>query len=143
MGPLYFMWPELLRSGRQGLGRQDLPALPLLKTMMLARISRPAGALARKVPARSLTQVSSEARRYSFAHAADDIMGKRNPPADPADRMSAGAPEASPGGLSARLPPPPGSPSPPSFRLPQPSAVAARACAWRVAGSSLRLGAQH
>ena len=92
--------------------------------MMLARISRPAGALARKVPARSLTQVSSEARRYSFAHAADDIMGKRNPPADPADRMSAGAPEASPGGLSARLPPPPGSPSPPSFRLPQPSAVA-------------------
>jgi hypothetical protein len=44
-------------------------------------------------------------------------MGKRNPPADPADRMSAGAPEASPGGCL------PGSP-----RLPAPRRRRASAC---------------
>eukprot|EP01043_Picozoa_sp_COSAG02_P096480 COSAG02_NODE_32767_length_511_cov_0.694175_1_plen_150_part_01 len=44
------------------------------ETMMLAaRIARPA---ARAAPVRNLTQVSSEARRYSFAHAADDIIGE-------------------------------------------------------------------
>ena len=41
--------------------------------MLAARIARPA---ARAAPVRNLTQVSSEARRYSFAHAADDIIGE-------------------------------------------------------------------
>merc|ERR1719223_2401036 len=44
--------------------------------MLAARIARPA---ARSAPVRNLTQVSSEARRYSFAHAADDIIAAGSP----------------------------------------------------------------
>ncbi len=50
--------------------------------MLAARIARPA---ARSAPVRNLTQVSSEARRYSFAHAADDIIGE-----DQMDRQGCG-----------------------------------------------------
>ena len=45
-------------------------------TMMFARLARPVVArAAAPVQRRTLTQTSAEARRYSFAHAADDIMG--------------------------------------------------------------------
>ena len=64
--------------------------------MLAARIARVAP---RAAPARNLTQVSSEARRYSFAHAADDIMGR-----SPTEREPAGRPAAGPSPLS--LPPP-------------------------------------
>ncbi len=79
--------------------------------MLAARIARPA---ARAAPVRNLTQVSSEARRYSFAHAADDIIGEEWGGArEEGTGMSAG-----PGGrgawglLLARPPPPPPCPDP-------------------------------
>ena len=98
--------------------------------MLAARIARPA---ARAAPVRNLTQVSSEARRYSFAHAADDIIGEEWGGEGRRERECRRAPgDGVLGGFFLLAPPPrPPAPTPAACALLAPPATTFIACSGR------------